>query len=73
MNATENIIDILTACGCKPAATVNKNGETVIKVNAPEISAEKSCDTCAQRATCKKDIGVIWGFCNTDYEPGAGV
>lgn len=37
MNATKNIIDILTACGCKPAATVNKNGETVIKVNAQQI------------------------------------
>jgi hypothetical protein len=29
------ITDILTACGCKPAATVDKNGNALIKVNAP--------------------------------------
>lgn len=35
MNATKNIMDILSACGCKPAATVDENGNAVIKVNAP--------------------------------------
>lgn len=40
MNAAKQIIDILSACGCKPAAAVNKNGETVIKVNAPIIKEE---------------------------------
>lgn len=33
--ATKAITDILTACGCKPAATVNKDGDVIIKVNAP--------------------------------------
>lgn len=37
MNATKNIIDILSACGCKPAATVDNDGNAVIKVNAPVI------------------------------------
>ena len=41
MNATQNIIDILTACGCKPAAIVNGNGETLIKVNAPTVGAKE--------------------------------
>lgn len=27
------------------------------------------CETCAKRENCRKDIGIIWGFCNTDYEP----
>ena len=35
MNATQNIIDILTACGCKPAATTDGRGKTAVKVNAP--------------------------------------
>lgn len=35
MNATQQIIDILTACGCKPAATVDGNGNAAVKVNAP--------------------------------------
>lgn len=30
---------------------------------------EKSCETCAKRATCKKPFGHIAGYCNTDYEP----
>lgn len=38
MNATKQIIDILTACGCKPVATVDDNGNAVIKVNAPTIT-----------------------------------
>lgn len=36
MNATRNIVDILTACGCKPAATVDGTGNAVVKVNAPQ-------------------------------------
>lgn len=28
-----------------------------------------NCETCAKRKTCTKDIGIIFGFCNTDYEP----
>lgn len=27
------------------------------------------CESCAKRETCKKDIGFIWGFCNTDFVP----
>jgi hypothetical protein len=34
------ITDILTACGCKPATGTDKNGNTVIKVNAPTIHAD---------------------------------
>lgn len=37
MNATKQIMDILTACGCKPAATVDNSGNAVIKVNAPAL------------------------------------
>lgn len=37
MNATRQIINILTACGCKPAATTDKSGAAVVKVNAPYI------------------------------------
>jgi hypothetical protein len=39
--ATKAITDILTACGCAPNVE-DRNGETVIKVNAP--TAEKSED-----------------------------
>ena len=35
--ATKAITDILTACGCKPAATVNHDGDVIIKVNAPTV------------------------------------
>ena len=27
------------------------------------------CDCCANRAACKKDIGIIFGFCRTDFVP----
>ena len=27
------------------------------------------CENCKHERTCTKDIGIIWGFCNTDYEP----
>lgn len=37
MNAIEQIMDILSACGCKPAATVDRDGDAVIKVNAPPV------------------------------------
>lgn len=41
MDAIKQITSILAACGCAPTVE-NKNGETVIKVNAP--TAEKSED-----------------------------
>jgi hypothetical protein len=41
MTATKQITDILSACGCKPAATVDNNGNAVIKVNAPAITPAK--------------------------------
>ena len=28
-----------------------------------------NCENCAKRDDCKKSIGFIFGFCNTDYEP----
>ena len=28
-----------------------------------------SCETCAKKETCKKDVGFIFGFCKTDYVP----
>jgi len=30
---------------------------------------EGNCETCAKRGACKKDIGIIFGFCVTEYEP----
>ena len=41
MNALNQITDILRAMGAKPAAIVNADGETVIKVNAPQIKKEE--------------------------------
>jgi hypothetical protein len=38
-NIINNITETLTACGCKPAATINKDGETIIKVNAPTVDS----------------------------------
>lgn len=29
------------------------------------------CENCAKNNRCKADIGIIWGFCNTDFEPVA--
>ena len=66
MKALKEISNILTACGCNPDATKTENGGYV-KVNAPAV--EKSCDLCAKRNSCSKTIGVIWGFCNADFEP----
>lgn len=28
-----------------------------------------NCENCANRATCKKSIGFMFGFCNTDFVP----
>lgn len=28
-----------------------------------------NCTSCAKQYTCKKDIGFMFGFCNTDFEP----
>ena len=28
-----------------------------------------NCEDCAKIENCKKDIGIIWGFCNTDFVP----
>ena len=61
--ATKAITDILSACGCSPVVT--QSGD--IKINAPEIDITKSCDTCAKRGTCSKDMGNLFGYCNTDY------
>lgn len=36
---TKAITDILTACGCAPTVE-NRNGETVIKINAPTVKQE---------------------------------
>lgn len=30
---------------------------------------KNSCDTCAKKDTCKRDTGIMFGFCNTDYQP----
>lgn len=35
------ITDILTACGCDPAAVVDNDGNTIIKVNAPAAPMEE--------------------------------
>ena len=40
MNATTQIISILSAMGAKPIATTSATGETIIKVNAPIINKE---------------------------------
>lgn len=55
--------------GADTTVTTDSNGNDIIRINAPEISTEKSCDTCARRETCTKVIGVIWGYCVTDYKP----
>lgn len=28
-----------------------------------------NCEDCKKIKECKKTIGIIWGFCNTDFEP----
>lgn len=37
MDTTKQIIDILTACGCKPTVKTDNNGNDQIKINAPQI------------------------------------
>jgi len=29
---------------------------------------EKTCENCAKSETCKKFIGIVWGFCEADFE-----
>ena len=67
MNATLQIMNTLQAMGAKPTGTKDDQGNDIIKVNAPEITA-KSCETCARRETCTRDTGIVYGFCNTDYK-----
>lgn len=31
--------------------------------------ANGKCEDCKKIKECKKTIGIIWGFCNTDFEP----
>lgn len=40
MNATTQIINILTAMGAKPIATTDESNTTVIRVNAPIIRGQ---------------------------------
>lgn len=40
MKATTEIINILTACGCNPSAVTDKNGNIVIRINAPVIKGD---------------------------------
>ena len=69
MNALNEISKTLKAMGANPAPV----SDTELKVNAPDLNRlEKSCETCANLASCKKEIGVIWGFCNVDYIPAEG-
>lgn len=28
-----------------------------------------NCEDCKKIKDCKKFIGIVWGFCNTDFEP----
>ena len=30
-----------------------------------------NCENCKHLSTCKKEIGIRFGFCNTDYEPNS--
>lgn len=41
MNASDQIMNILRACGCDPAATIDRDGNAVIKVNAPGAAPDK--------------------------------
>lgn len=40
MRATTEIINILIACGCKPSAGTDKNGNAVIRINAPVVKGD---------------------------------
>lgn len=41
MNASDQIMNILRACGCNPAAAIDRDGNPVIKVNAPSAEPDK--------------------------------
>jgi hypothetical protein len=45
MNATKQIIDILTACGCKPTVTTDERGNDQIKINAPALEYQTLFDS----------------------------
>lgn len=30
---------------------------------------KKSCETCKHSNECNRTMGIMWGFCNTNYEP----
>ncbi len=47
MNATKQIMHILSACGYKPAATVDQDGNAAIKVNAPAVAPAKYYTVCS--------------------------
>ena len=32
------------------------------------MSATGYCEDCVKRQWCRKSIGIMFGFCNTDYE-----
>ena len=42
MNAVNQITSILQAMGATPTVTTDKNGNTQIKVNAPEIKKQEN-------------------------------
>ena len=37
--------------------------------NGGKIKIMGTCENCAKRAVCKKEIGIIFGGCNIDYSP----
>ena len=41
MNAIKQITDVLSAMGAKPETITRPDGETVIKINAPQIKKEE--------------------------------
>lgn len=45
MDAYKNIMDNLKAMGANPAITRDRNGNRVIKINAPEIPQERKPET----------------------------
>ena len=42
--AIKAITDVLSACGCNPAATIDANGDAIIKVNAPTLEIRDPAD-----------------------------
>ena len=41
MNGAKQIMSILSAMGATPSAETDKNGNTLIKVNAPTVTTQK--------------------------------